>query len=81
MEIHDLSGIERMEAGFVISVLVPAAEIGVAIVIVVGIFYAVFNGAGKICFDDVNRFWTNHDEVLEQYLCSMISIPPRRRVR
>lgn len=63
MEIHDLSGTERMKAGFIILVLVPAAEIGVAIVILVGIFNTVFNGTGKICFDDVNRFWTNHDDI------------------
>lgn len=56
VEIHDLSGAERMETGFVILVLVPPTEIGVAVVILVGVFNSVFNGAGKICCDEVNRF-------------------------
>ena len=38
MEIHDLPDRERVKIGFVVLVLVPPADIGVAFVSLVGIF-------------------------------------------
>lgn len=48
MEIDDVSDTKRVKTGFVILVLVSSADIDIAVVIVVGHFDSVFDGAGKI---------------------------------
>lgn len=49
MEIDNVPSPENLKIRFVILVLVPAAGIGVALVIGVGNFDSIFDGAGKIC--------------------------------
>ncbi|MBE3042711.1 hypothetical protein IMZ48_09090 [Candidatus Bathyarchaeota archaeon] len=54
MEVHDLPDRERMKVRFVVLVLVPPADIWVAIVSLVGIFDSGLQRAGEICCNEVN---------------------------
>jgi hypothetical protein len=49
MEIHSLSDIKCVKISFIIFILISSTDVGIAIIIRVGIINSILNRAGKIC--------------------------------
>lgn len=60
MEIHNVASLEGLKIVFIVLVLVPPAKIGVASVFSAGVFDSILNGAGKICYTEVNVSEIDH---------------------
>lgn len=81
MEIDYVPSLKRVKTRFVIFVLVSSADIGIAVVISVGNFNSIFDGAGEVLFKTGIRLTDMSSKRGSiPYLCSILSTLQPHRV-
>ena len=81
VEIDSLSTLKCVKTGFIVLVLVPSADIDVAVVISVGRSGSDLNGPGKICSESVSFLPDTSSREINQYLCLRLRIPQHHTSR